>query len=72
MTHPAIHVLGIARSSSLRSRIVSALDRIRLRVARARAALRRVDQPTAMLIFAVAVALLVAYFLSVTPISRRH
>jgi hypothetical protein len=37
-----------------------------------RAALHRVDRPTAMLIFAVAAALLVLYFLSVTPISRRH
>ncbi len=71
MTHPATHVLGIA-SHSFRTRLIRVFDRVRLRVARARAALRRMDQPTAMLIFAVAVALLVAYFLSVTPISRRH
>jgi hypothetical protein len=71
MTHPATHVLG-SESHSLRSRLIRVFDRARLRVARARAALRKVDQPTAMLIFAIAVALLVVYFLSVTPISRRH
>jgi len=71
MTHPATHVFGSA-SHSLRSRFLHVFDQVRLGAARARAALRRVDQPTAMLIFAIAVALLVVYFLSVTPISRRH
>jgi hypothetical protein len=71
MTHPATHVLG-SEIHSFRGRLIRVFYWVRLRVARARAALRRVDQPTVMLIFAIAVALLVLYFLSVTPISRRH
>jgi hypothetical protein len=49
-----------------------AVDQVRAWTGRVRAALHRVDRPTAMLIFGIAVALLVIYLLTVTPISRRH